>query len=181
MLVPARWLSLTSTASERPTRWLVPPPARTAAFSSWRKPGVVLRVSSTSTDGLLSCAAATNCAVSVAMPERCPRKFSAVRSAVRMGRKRAGHLQQGGSGLERVAVLGPPLEREPGPEPAERRVGRRPAGQHAGLAGPQRVVRRGRVGHERRGHVAVGTEVLGQGAADRLVDGRRVRTGVVSR
>ena len=40
----ATWLSLISTASSRPKRWLAPPPARTAYFSSERRPGVVLRV-----------------------------------------------------------------------------------------------------------------------------------------
>ena len=45
----AMWLSLTSIASWRPMRWLRPPPAATACFSSSRRPGVVLRVSSTST------------------------------------------------------------------------------------------------------------------------------------
>ena len=49
---PARWLSLTRTASESPPRWLWPPPARTAAFSRARSPGVVLRVSSIRVDGL---------------------------------------------------------------------------------------------------------------------------------
>jgi len=34
-----------STHSERLPRWFMPPPARTAAFSSARRPGVVLRVS----------------------------------------------------------------------------------------------------------------------------------------
>ena len=34
-----------STMSNSPTRWLVPPPIRTAYFSSSRQPGVVLRVS----------------------------------------------------------------------------------------------------------------------------------------
>ena len=86
MPMPARWLSLTSTASESPARWLVPPPARTAAFSRRRRPGVVLRVSRMATAGLRSWAAATKRAVRVAMPERWPRKFSAVRSAVRTGR-----------------------------------------------------------------------------------------------
>ncbi len=42
-----RWLSLISTASSRPKRWLRPPPAATACFSSARRPGVVLRVSRT--------------------------------------------------------------------------------------------------------------------------------------
>ena len=39
MVAPPRWLSLTSTASDRLPRWLTPPPARTAAFSSARSPG----------------------------------------------------------------------------------------------------------------------------------------------
>ena len=63
MVTPARWLSLTSTASERLERWLTPPPAWTAAFSSARSPGVVLRVSSTCTAGLRAWAAATYRAV----------------------------------------------------------------------------------------------------------------------
>ena len=39
------WFSLIRIASKSPTRWLTPPPAATAAFSSRRSPGVVLRVS----------------------------------------------------------------------------------------------------------------------------------------
>ena len=41
----AAWFSLIRIASYRPARWLVAPPAATAAFSSARSPGVVLRVS----------------------------------------------------------------------------------------------------------------------------------------
>jgi hypothetical protein len=41
----AAWFSLTRIASCRPKRWLLPPPATTACFSSTRRPGVVLRVS----------------------------------------------------------------------------------------------------------------------------------------
>ncbi len=41
----ATWLSLISTASNKPVRWLCPPPRRTAYFSNLRQPGVVLRVS----------------------------------------------------------------------------------------------------------------------------------------
>ena len=46
---PARrmWLSLIRMPSSSPPRWLVPPPARTAYFSSARSVGVVLRVSRT--------------------------------------------------------------------------------------------------------------------------------------
>src|SRR5829696_4540546 len=73
------WLSLTSRASYSPMRWLAPPPQRTAYFSRWRSPGVVLRVSRTTTP--VPATASTKAAVSVATPERCPRKFSIVRSA----------------------------------------------------------------------------------------------------
>ena len=41
----ATWLSLMRMPSPSANRWFVPPPARTAAFSSRRQPGVVLRVS----------------------------------------------------------------------------------------------------------------------------------------
>ena len=43
----AMWFSLIRIASYSPARWLTAPPAATAAFSSARSPGVVLRVSST--------------------------------------------------------------------------------------------------------------------------------------
>ena len=87
MLVPARWLSLTRTASDRPARWLVPPPARTAAFSSSAQARRRLaRVEHAPPRGCSRARPSTNCAVSVATPDRRPRKFSAVRSAVRIGR-----------------------------------------------------------------------------------------------
>ncbi len=41
------WLSFSKIMSNRPMRWLQPPPIFTASFSSMRRPGVVLRVSST--------------------------------------------------------------------------------------------------------------------------------------
>ncbi len=43
--IAARWLSLINIPSLSPNRWLRPPPWRTAAFSSRRRPGLVLRVS----------------------------------------------------------------------------------------------------------------------------------------
>src|SRR5256885_6501768 len=60
-------------------RWLLPPPARTAYFSSCRQPGVVLRVSRILAP--VPSIAATNCAVSDAIPDRRWRKLSATRSA----------------------------------------------------------------------------------------------------
>ena len=65
----AMWLSLSSTQSDRLPRWLAPPPARTAAFSRLRSPGVVLRVSQMRA-GPPAAAASTNARVRVAMPER---------------------------------------------------------------------------------------------------------------
>ena len=79
MVMPVRWLSFTITKSDRLPRWLAPPPARTAAFSSARNPGVVLRVSQMRA---FPWVARTQCRVVDATPERCCRKFSAVRSAV---------------------------------------------------------------------------------------------------
>src|SRR5436190_869343 len=77
----AMWFSLMRIASCRPILWFDAPPAATAAFSSARRPGVVLRVSRTPAP--VPCTSRTARAASVATPERCPRKFSAVRSAVR--------------------------------------------------------------------------------------------------
>ena len=77
----ATWLSLMRIASHSPARWLWPPPARTAARSSERSPGVVLRVSSRVTFGNGASASAYR-RVSVAMPERRCRKLRAVRSPV---------------------------------------------------------------------------------------------------
>ena len=74
------WLSLIRTESPRPIRWLLPPPHRTACFSSSRRPGSVLRESRTTAP--VPATAATQRAVTVAMPDRWQRKFSAVRSAV---------------------------------------------------------------------------------------------------
>src|SRR5659263_734237 len=80
----AMWLSLMRTASYSPNRWFTPPPARTAAFSSARSPGVVFRV-----HAMRACVCATaaaRCAVAVATPLRWPRRLSATRSPVRRAR-----------------------------------------------------------------------------------------------
>ena len=78
------WLSLIIAASHSPMRWFDPPPMRTAYFSSWRNPGIVLRVSSSVQSGLSI--ARTYSATIVAMPERCWTVFRALRSAVSMAR-----------------------------------------------------------------------------------------------
>ena len=81
------WFSLIRIASYSPARWFVAPPAATAAFSSARSPGVVLRVSSTRAP--VPCTSRAARADSVATPDRCARKFSAVRSPVNSARARA--------------------------------------------------------------------------------------------
>ena len=63
---------------------MLPPPARTAYFSTARRPGVVLRVHVTRV--LWPLIAAATDAVTLAMPLRWHRKFSAVRSAVSIPR-----------------------------------------------------------------------------------------------
>src|SRR5439155_1135526 len=74
----ARWLSLMRMASSSPKRWFVPPPVRTAYLARARIPGSVLRVSRT-TSGV-PCTRFTYPRVSVAMPQRCWRRFRATRS-----------------------------------------------------------------------------------------------------
>ncbi|COX35211.1 Uncharacterised protein [Mycobacterium tuberculosis] len=64
----ATWLSLISAASPNPSRWLTPPPVRTAYFCSARRPGSVLRVSRIF--ALVPRTASTHAAVAVAIPDR---------------------------------------------------------------------------------------------------------------
>ena len=78
------WLSLIMATSYRPMRLLVPPPARTAYFSSARRPGVVLRVSSTV--ALLPASRSAQRRVWVATPDIRQSRLSAVRSAVSSAR-----------------------------------------------------------------------------------------------
>ena len=82
-------------------RWLRPPPAATAAFSSDRSPGVVLRVSRIV--ARLPLTASTKRAVSVATPDRWQSRLSAVRSAASSAR--AGPLASATSAGHRVAPL----------------------------------------------------------------------------
>ena len=82
----AMWFSLIRIASYSPARWLLAPPAATAAFSSARRPGIVLRVSSTPAP--VPCTSREARAASVATPDRWVRKFSAVRSALSRARAR---------------------------------------------------------------------------------------------
>ena len=126
------------TQSDRLARWFTAPPARTAAFSRVRRPGVVLRVSQMRAEPP-SAAASAKRRVSVATPERWQRKFSAVRSAVRIGASgpgdRAEHLARRRRGRRRAADH---VHVDAGVELGERLRGAGGAGEHAGAAGDER-------------------------------------------
>src|SRR5262245_12938902 len=81
----ATWLSLSRIPSKSPTRWLVAPPSAVAYLSSRRQPGRVLRVSTMRAP--LPATASTKRRASVAIPQRRPRKLSAVRSPARIARR----------------------------------------------------------------------------------------------
>src|SRR5438477_6318051 len=82
----AAWLSFTRIPSNSALRWFVPPPARTADFSSSRIPGVVLRVSSRRVR--VPCSVCAYRRVSVATPHNRCSRFSAVRSPLRIARSK---------------------------------------------------------------------------------------------
>ena len=124
-------------------RWLVPPPGAHGRLLEEAEAREGLARVEHLHRRVAGVAAATKCAVSVATPERWPRKLSAVRSAVRIGRSGPADVEDGVARLQLVAVGGVPLERQAGAEAAERLVGAGAAGEDAGLARPQRVVRRG--------------------------------------
>ena len=125
------WLSLIIATSYRPMRLLVPPPTRTAYFSSARRPGVVLRVSSTV--AFVPASSSAHLRVWVATPDIRQSRFSAVRSAV--SRDRVGPVT--------TASTSPRTTRAPSstrwskvavpPEVAAKTCGRdRQPGHHAG-------------------------------------------------
>jgi hypothetical protein len=95
----ATWLSLIRTASPRPSRWFIPPPHRTAYFSSSRSPGRVLRVSRMTAP--VPSTASTQRRVAVATPERWQSRLSAVRSAVSRPRTGARTTSAGSPGTSR--------------------------------------------------------------------------------
>ena len=171
IVVPARWLSLTSTASESPMRWLVPPPARTAAFSRRRRPGQGLaRIEHLGGRVGLVRRRRRSAPSAWRSPERWPRKLSAVRSAVRIGRSGPVTSSTVSPGLSSSPSAACQASSSPGPtrrkaSSAQARPARTPRWR-----GPQRVARRRRVRHQRRRQVALGPEVLGQRAGHRVGD-----------
>ena len=156
MLEPARWLSFTRTASDRPARWLVPPPARTAAFSRTRSPGVVLRVSRT-------------CDRRVALVRRRHvlrgQRGDARQVAEEVERgalggedraQRARHLHDRVAGRHLGAVGHVPDELERGVDLPEGLDGAGPPGQHAVCRARNAKWAVTSAGHQRRRQVAVG-------------------------
>ena len=131
---PARWLSLSRMPSESEPRWLAPPPARTAAFSRARRPGVVLRVSRMRAVGP---AASTKRRVRVATPERWPSRLRAVRSAV--STDASGPLDPARTcpASSSIAVGRRPAAPRSRGRRRRRSRWRQPAGQHARGSGDQ--------------------------------------------
>ena len=164
----AAWFSLMRIASKSPTRWLVPPPATTAAFSSSRSPGVVLRVSRTR-------ARVPATARDVARGQR----RHPAEALQEVQRRALGGEQRGGVALERRAP-----GRRSRHAPSSARGATRAAGSSAAkhalggvepkstpgclLRDPRPRARAGRDGRLRR-HVA-GADVLGQRAGDEVVE-----------
>jgi len=111
-------------ASYSPARWLLAPPAATAAFSSARSPGVVLRVSSTLAP--VPCTAFAARAAIVATPDRCARKFSAVRSPVNSARALPCTASTGPPCSRHCPLLNHALETSVGVQPRETPLRRAP-------------------------------------------------------
>ena len=101
---PARWLSFTSTKSESEPRWLTPPPARTAAFSSARSPGMVLRVSQMRTPPRSPATASTNARVGGGDAGQVAEEVERGALAGEHGAQRAGDGADHLAGREAVAV-----------------------------------------------------------------------------
>ncbi len=161
MLRPPRWLSFTSTASDRLPRWLWAPPARTAAFSSARRPGVVLRVSRTRVAGL----AARD---GVDVPPGGGGHPRQVTQEVERGplrgedrAQRAAHGADDRAGHHRGAVVEHPVDRHRRVDLGERLQRAQTAGHHPRTAGHDVGRRRGGGGDERGGEVSEGQDVFG--------------------
>ena len=163
----AMWFSLIRKASKRPIRWLVPPPAATAAFSSLRRPGVVLRVSR-----IRALGAGDRLDVAGGQRRHPGEVAEEVQRGALGGEERAG----GAAGDQHLgrARPGATRPRRPASRPPPPRTG---AIVSATRSSPKTTpgafwtirARRGRLGRDRRlaGDVAV-AEVLGQRPGDQL-------------
>ncbi len=135
-----RWLSFTSTISDSDPRWFTPPPARTAAFSRARRPGQ--RLARVPDPG-----AAAGClrgGVDEAARQRGDartggtRKFSAVRSAVRIDASGPSTVPTGCRASTASPSIDPPLHDDRGVDLRERFGRACGSGEHTGLAGDER-------------------------------------------
>ena len=148
-------------------RWLVPPPAATAAFSSARSPGVVLRVSRIRAP--VPATASTYRAVSVAIPGQ---PLQEVQRGPLGGQDRPrGALDlQHRPALAPLPLRGEALERDRRIERAERLLGDVEAEHDPGRLLRDQRPRASVLGHGRGGrHVAV-ADVLGERSRDDVGD-----------
>ena len=159
--------------SDSEPRWLTPPPARTAAFSRARSPGVVLRVSRIRA---VAPAASTKRRVRVATPERWPSRLRAVRSAVSTDASGPSTPGQDLAGVDAVAVGGRPPHHDGGIDGGEGLGRGQPAGQHPGARATSGGGHHGAVGGTRPAVRSPNTpEVLGQGPGHDVANRRHRR------
>ncbi len=173
-----RWLSLIRTASDRDARWLRPPPARTAAFSSARSPGSVLRVSRIRTPPP---AAWTNARVRVATPDQVTEEVERGALAAQDRPHRPEDPAELVAGRDRVAVLHPPRHGDVRIELPVHLVDRLRPRQHPVLTGDEAAGAEGGLGDDRlRREVAEHAQVLVEGDRDGLAQRTDGGVGVAS-
>ena len=172
------WFSLIRIWSQSPMRWLTPPPARTAAFSSSRRPGVVLRVSRIRAP--VPSTARAKSAVCVATPLRRCSRFSAVRSAASSARA-SPSTRSTGPPLAPDALVGQALERARRRRAAEDVLGGlEPEDDARLLLGDRRAGARRPAGTVACARQVARADVLGERARDDVLElaaGRVVHRG----
>ena len=170
MVTPARWLSLTSTASDRLDRWLTPPPAcdrRLLEGAESRRGLARIEHLHRRIAGMRR----GDVARRQGGDPREPAQEVERRALRREDRpQRPGDLHHRRAGRQHAAVGGVPDQGEVGARAGGRSRWRRPGRPGPRLAGPQGELCGGALGDERRGQVTVGQQILGQGPGDGLGD-----------
>ena len=163
----AAWFSLMRIASKSPVRWFVPPPAATAAFSSRRSPGRRLARVEDARAG-----AAHGVDVAGGRRRHAGEAAEEVQRGALAGEQRGGRALdvEYRAALAPVPLVGQARAGDLGVEGGEDALGGLQAEDDPGLllrdAGP----RAGAGGHRRAGRDVARTDVLGQGAADDVLD-----------
>ena len=156
--------------SYRPARWLTPPPSATACFSSARRPGVVLRVSSRRGGAAGGAIARTTVAVSVATPGEPAEEVQRGPLGGQDRARRRRSTRRTGAGASRHCASGPSRSiARVRVQAAEHGLGDGEPGDHPGrLLRDRGHAARAGVDGGGDGHVPV-PHVLGERAVDQLV------------